>query len=492
MINYNLLRNNIWHGIGALSAILLILILTTLLQAYYTWRSINEENRNRRQMEVNVMNEKIDNLKSSVATIVGNSAPVFEQNANDTKQVEQLLFSMVRQNPELLGAAVAFVPGYHPERGQLYAPYVFRQDSIIKKKLLKYDYTLYDWYTEPVENKEAGWCEPYTDGDGTYLAMTTYSFPLRDGDGNIIAVLTGDLPMSELSYLTFNIYHETSRRGIIILCMQIFTMLLILFVGWWAIVSLRKYNKVNKENEEISNEMSIASTLQAKILPREYPKDSRVALSASLVNAPQVSGDFYDFAMQGDFLYFCIGDVATNGLGAALAMTVTRTVYRTSMQHHEPLSRMVSNMNQALVGISEQHMYATFFAGRLDLATGLLCYCNAGHLAPFLLSGGDAKRLEVESNVPLGFTEWEFTGQQVQMHAGDVLFLFTDGIVEAMNPQKEVFGDKRLALHMKRACENGDSPEAVVKRIGTALKHHLGVDNPNKDDLTMLALSYVK
>jgi serine phosphatase RsbU (regulator of sigma subunit) len=398
---------------------------------------------------------------------------------------------MVRKNPQLLGAAVAFVPDYHPELGKLYAPYVYRQYDDIKVQVLNYDYTQFDWYLNAAKKGKRDWCDPYVDQDGTYALMSTYSLTLHDQQGRVAAVLTGDLPMSELSYVTGEIYHKSSMRSIAVLAMQFLAILFILFIGWRAYKNMKKMEEADKEKEDVSEELNIASRLQAVILPQVYPKHERLSMAGSIVPAPQVSGDFYDFTLQDNKLFFCIGDVSTHGLGATLAMLVTRTVYRTSINSQESLALIMGKMNRALTELNEPHMFAMLFMGRLDLATGSLSYCNAGHLPPYRLSGGVATPLDVRANVPLGIRDWEYESQHVLLHPGDTLFLYTAGIVERVNGEEKAFGEKRLALHLKNASEYGDEPKAVLQRVKTALDNYVGDNGALVDDLTMLAVGYL-
>ena len=477
--------------IRVLKATLLIILLITLIQAVFTWRSINDEMCNRERIETNVRSEKVDFMKESIANVVFNSARGIESVLDSATRAEQLLLSMVRDNPSLLGAALAYVPGFHTEKGRLYAPYVFRQDSVIRKKCLKYDYTHYDWYTNPLNTKKAGWCEPYTDADGTYVAMITYSVPLFDAQGRVAAVLTGDLAMSELLILTDNIYHRGSLRSIMILFMQMFALVLIALIGWVAVSSTRKNKVLDDQNHQISDELAVASRLQSMVLPSICPQHPRLSLCASLIPALKVSGDFYDYTLQGDKFSFCIGDVATRGMEAAMAMTVTRTAYRVSLHSDDSLSVMMKKMNHALVGINENYMYATFFAGQLDLSTGCLSYCNAGHFPPFILSENGAEAMNVTANVPLGIVDWQFEQQQVWLKPGDMVFLYTDGVVEAMGDKREPFGEKRMKLRLKGLSGSNRTPKSMIKSIEMALRHHIGMDNTAEDDITMLAFTYL-
>ena len=478
-------------NITVMIAIFLVLLATTMLQGFFTWNSINDEIKNRKRLEANAKNEKVENLKEIVANAIDNSAAAFEQRIDNSQTVVQLLLNMMRQNPELLGSAVAFRPGYYPERGQLFSPYAYREGDDIRQKLIAYDYTQFDWYKNVMKTGKNGWCEPYVDQDGTYEMMQTYSVALRDSTGEIVAILTGDLPMSELKTSSNDVYHQASQRSVMILVMQVFGMLLIIIVAWRAVVSMRKANTVSDENESIEKEISIASRLQIDVLPKQYPQHGHLGISASLVQAKEVSGDFYDYFLNGNLLHFCIGDVATHGLGAALALIVARVTYRNCVYNHESPAQIMKKINKSLADIHEQQMFATMFIGTIDLGTGQFRYCNAGHLAPYVLKDGEANLLNVSPNVPLGIEGWEYQEQEQTLQSGTTLFLYTDGIVEALNPMKESFGEKRFALHMKKASEEADTPEALVKRITTAVSRHLGTEAeyPN-DDQSILVIRY--
>lgn len=483
-------RVRLKYNLSILFTIITVFFITTLVQGYFTWNSINEEQKNRKRMERNVKNEKIDELKQNVERIVNNSASGFEQAIDNPEEVKQLLIAMMQKNPEVLGSAVAYVPGYLPNQSKLYAPYSYRQDGNIKFKILSYDYTNYDWYLNVADKQVSGWCNPYADQDGTFALMSTYSIPLHDSSNQVVAVLTADLPMSEISQVADTLYHKASMRSILILCLQIFGILLIIFITWRSVANMKKFEKLNEDKQRISNELNMASHIQADILPAKYPQHPRLAVHASLKPAPHVSGDFYDFTLIGQKFFFCIGDVAKEGMGAALAMTIARTVYRTHTDSEMTPANVMGKINQALCNINEQQMFATLFAGMIDLNTGLLTYCNAGHLPPYLLSGGKSAPLPINPNVPLGLNDWTFEEQQLQLQPSDLLFLYTDGIIETMNQYKESFGEKKLSLHLKNACNDTDTPETLVKRISTALHHHMGVDGKPGDDLTMLAICY--
>ena len=489
-LKFSNLSAHMRYNMAVLAGILSVFLVITLLQAYVTWRSINDERMNRERMEVNVNNERVDQLKESAKDVLMNSVAAFEQQLDSAEYVEQLLVTIMHQNTELLGMAIAYRPDYFEKHKGLYAPYVFKRDGNIRKTLVAYDYTQHECYAKPMKSGRAEWSEPYMSNYAN-ASMISLSVPLKNKAGHRVAVLAVDLAMADLAYVTDNPYHKNSMRSIMILIMQVVGLLMILLIVWGAIVSMRKFKVVSNENKQIVDELSIATTLQSQILPREYPLHEGLEIKASLVPGTQVSGDFYDFVLRGDKLLFCIGDVATHGIGACIALAVTRTACRSSMMaRQEPLTNMMNYMNQTLVGINKNEMFATLFICELDLSTGTLLYCNAGHPAPYRLTGKTIVPLDAKPNVPLGITEWDYEEQQVQLEPGDTLFLYTEGITEAVNGQNVPFSRKKLALHLRNASEGGDNPEALLKRIDTAIQHHLGTDGKAEDDLTMMAVSY--
>ncbi len=480
------------YNIRVLGIILLILLSNMLIQGFFTWRSISDEQQNRKRMEANVQNEKADELKGKVESIVTNSVSAFEQRLDQPDQVNRLLLSLLQNNEELLGASVAYLPGYFPEKSHLYAPYAYRENGNIRIKVLSYDYTTFEWYQNGFSKKTGSWTKPYADLDATYAVMTTFTHPLLNSEHRPVAVLTGDLPMNQLVTADNTPYRKMSMRTVIILGMQLFSLMLILFIAYRAFHDRKKMEAVRQAKEHADYELSTAQLIQTEILPKAMPVHDHLLAEGMLESAEEVGGDFYDCMLQDNRLSFCIGDIATKGLGAAMAMLVTRTAYRSSVGSVQSLAAMLSHMNRSLTSINEQQMFATFFAGELDLNTGLLAYCNAGHLAPILLTAeGEAKTLDVIPNVPLGIVDWTFEQQTVQLRPGDTLFLYTDGIVEAMNEQEGIFGDKKLMLHLKRAAADHDRPEAIFRRITAALHHHIGIDHKPNDDLTMLAIQYL-
>ncbi len=179
-----------------------------------------------------------------------------------------------------------------------------------------------------------------------------------------------------------------------------------------------------------------ASEIQMGMLPMKFPtKDDRddVHLYASLTPAKEVGGDLFDFYFRDEKLFFCIGDVSGKGVPASLFMAVTRSAFRTVSAHESMPDRIVTQMNKTIADMNPSDMFVTLFVGVLDLSTGRLHYCNAGHDAPLLVGAGVGE-LPCDSNIPVGFMpSWEYSLQEAHILTGTTILLFTDGLTEAMN-----------------------------------------------------------
>ena len=183
--------------------------------------------------------------------------------------------------------------------------------------------------------------------------------------------------------------------------------------------SLVKYIEELKDTTaqkaSIESDLRIASNIQMGMLPEKFPtRDDRddVQLYASLTPAKEVGGDLFDFYFRDEKLFFCIGDVSGKGVPASLFMAVTRSTFRTVSAHESMPDRIVTTMNKTIADMNKAHMFVTLFVGVLDLPTGRLHYCNAGHDAPLLVGAGVGE-LPCDSNIPVGFMPtWKYSLQE--------------------------------------------------------------------------------
>jgi sigma-B regulation protein RsbU (phosphoserine phosphatase) len=214
-----------------------------------------------------------------------------------------------------------------------------------------------------------------------------------------------------------------------------------------------------------------------------FPNRSDIDLYASMTPAKEVGGDLYDFFIQNEKLYFCVGDVSGKGVPASLFMAVTRNLFRVEAQLGLSPEKIATQLNIALSRDNDQNMFVTMFLGVIDLATGLMHFCNCGHNPPLL----DGAFLPIEhNNMPLGvWEEATFEGASLENVKGRLLLIYTDGLNEAENPEHEQFSDERLLALCETLQDKG--AEDVVEAIKEAVEKHRNGAEPN-DDLTLLCL----
>ena len=263
--------------------------------------------------------------------------------------------------------------------------------------------------------------------------------------------------------------------------------------------SLVKYIEELKETTaqkaSIESDLRIASDIQMGMLPVKFPtREDRddVQLYAQLTPAKEVGGDLFDFYFRDEKLFFCIGDVSGKGVPASLFMAMTRSTFRTVSAHESMPDRIVTTMNKTIADMNKNHMFVTLFVGVLDLPTGRLRYCNAGHDAPLLIGVGVGE-LPCDPNIPVGFRpQWKYSLQETQIFTGTTIFLFTDGLTEAMDANKELFQMERVNDVANRVlAKQQQDPRQLISQMTEAVHQFVG-DAEQSDDLTMMAIQYIR
>ena len=285
------------------------------------------------------------------------------------------------------------------------------------------------------------------------------------------------------------LYKGVRRIGLLVNILQILGLAMIIVILRIVTRNQIRYQQLYEQKERIENEIHIAREIQMSMIPKTFPpfpERKDLDLAASVIPAKEVGGDLYDFFIRDEKLFFCIGDVSGKGVPASLVMAVTRSLFRAMSAHETSPARIVTSMNKSISETNENNMFVTFFCGVLDLTTGQLRYCNAGHNPPLILTN-DIKGLSVVPNLPLGIIrDMEFVEQETVLQYDDALFLYTDGLSEAENSTQEQFGESRIktALHGRKSSENH------LKNIEHSVS--LFVDKaPQSDDLTMLFIHYL-
>ena len=251
---------------------------------------------------------------------------------------------------------------------------------------------------------------------------------------------------------------------------------------------MEELKQVNETKGRIEGELNAAKDIQMSMLPKlfpAYPDRDDIDIYGQLMSAKEVGGDLFDFFIRDDKLFFCIGDVSGKGIPASLVMAMTRSLFRNIANHESRPEKIVSLINEAMSDGNDSNMFVTFFLGVLDLQTGQLHYCNAGHDWPYLVGNGITE-LKSDPNLPVGtFSDTVYCLEEYQMPEGTILFMYTDGLTEAQDSQKNLFGDQRIV----DVLQTGGSCKEIIAKMTEAVHKFVG-DAEQSDDLTMLAIQY--
>ncbi|MCD6329406.1 MAG: cache domain-containing protein [Candidatus Cloacimonetes bacterium] len=252
-------------------------------------------------------------------------------------------------------------------------------------------------------------------------------------------------------------------------------------------------------NEKIRSELRIAHEIQMSMLSRTFPafpERDEIDIYALLEPAKEVGGDLYDFFfIDNDHLCFLIGDVSDKGVPAALFMARSKSLIRaTSMllkkgQTGIPSpAEIISEVNLELYRDNEHCMFLTLLLGILNVTTGHISLTNAGHNTPYLLKENQIELIELPHKTPLGLREnIQYTSEELMLSDRQSIFLYTDGITEAINKKDELFGEKKLEKTLR--IQSDSSPNVVLKMIIKEV-HKFADGTPQSDDITMLAIQY--
>ena len=252
----------------------------------------------------------------------------------------------------------------------------------------------------------------------------------------------------------------------------------------------RELETTTRAKERIESELHIARNIQMSLVPKMFSpflNCEELEIFASLKPAKEVGGDFYDFILRGGRLKFVIGDVSGKGIPASLVMVITSTLFRVFANSTDSPAEIVSRLNNAISENNEACMFVTFFCGELDLSTGRLTFCNAGHNAPIVI-GKDSESyyLTMDSNLPLGIVaNYQFRNQQIDLPKGSAMLLYTDGLTEGENAGKELFGEGRT-LEAARSLSRQNA-RGIVNGMTDALSQFVG-NAEQSDDLTLLCV----
>jgi serine phosphatase RsbU (regulator of sigma subunit) len=240
--------------------------------------------------------------------------------------------------------------------------------------------------------------------------------------------------------------------------------------------------------ERMESELRIARNIQMSMVPSVFPDIKGLDMYASMTPAKEVGGDLYNYLLLDDKLYFCVGDVSGKGVPASLFMAQATRLFLTLAKQEMSPAEICTRMNDALSGNdNENNMFVTFWLGLVDLTTGHLSFCNAGHNPPVIGCGGDdVTFLKMQPNVPIGILPgMEFEGEEMENIKGRPFFIYTDGLNEAENKEKEEFSDARLLEILRNTSFS--SSQQLIEKLRAEVETHRNGAEPS-DDLTMMCL----
>jgi len=244
--------------------------------------------------------------------------------------------------------------------------------------------------------------------------------------------------------------------------------------------------------ERAQRDLDLAREMQQGLLPRQFPGKEQapgVEIFARLDPAKEVSGDLYDFfTVEPGKMCFVVGDVSGKGVAAGLFMAVTRTLIRaTAVAGRKPLE-ILQKVNAQLCAENQANLFVTMILGILDTATGRMEYGQGGHNPPILLPAQGQPVYEPSGGMPLGvFDDAKFGQRQLDLKPGETLLVYTDGVTEAMNPKRELFGEERLKEALQGQARL--SPEKLSQRVVAEVTKFAAGAEPS-DDITLLAIQH--
>ena len=522
-------------AIVAVTAVLFLAI--SAFVAFSTSRMMANEAHSTVENVVKATVGHIDRQMASVESAVENSAWIVGERLADPDYMFRITGELVQNNPFIVGSTIAFEPNFFPSKGYYYSAFSYKNEKGEIKRIQQGDETFkyhgMDWYRIPKESKKSSWCEPYFDDGGAKVMMCTYSVPLMKQDGTVYAVLTADVSLADLtrhvaaikpypdSYAvlfsqegkplvaapadaatasnTVKIAGKASNGWTVelvcplanilqgarslVLRIAVFSIIglgLIFFVSWSFSTRLQR---ATVANERLSSELGIARTIQSSVLKRKVPP----YLGTILRPAREVGGDFYDFQEKDGLLYFAVGDASGKSIPAALFTFLAGAGFRMAADMGLPPDEIVARINALLCRDNDTCMFVTLFVGRLDLSSGRLEYCNAGHTPLVIMKpGGGAEFLAAKRNIAAGVMDGYAYAMQVTTFApGTTLLAYTDGVTEAERADHEQYGEKRLLAFASAHAK--DAPASFVENMERELDAFMA-GAEQSDDITALAV----
>lgn len=493
----------------------------------------------------------ISSRMGRVETIADAMHPFAEHSLDDPDEMYTISSYMVESTLQVTSAGVAFIENYYPEKGRwflAYAGYPWDSDTLVTKQLggENHDYFKMEWFQRGLESDNGAWSDPYFDQGGGCGEMMTYARAIHDSTGRKVGVVAVDFTLDSLaaivhsmqlyphSYCTLvslstdevivgpsdedkargrcylyteiiegknlmltltitnaDMYHRLHRATLAFFLLVLVIFISISLIAHSLLKNLWQLGEEKLKNQHIEDELAIARKIQMSLMPSQIKGEgliSKLDISGFLQPARFVGGDLYDYYVRDNKLIFCIGDISGKGVPAAMLMSISHSLFRTVSAHVIDPGRIVNALNDSISDNNPDCMFLTLFLGVIDLESNVLSYCNAGHNPPVWIHNGKAEFIESEPDMILGIeTGVDYNTHQLQMNDGDTLFLYTDGLSEAENVWKKLFGEQRILE--TAAGFDKISAEEQIGMMQHAVRDFVG-EAEQSDDLTMLAISF--
>lgn len=258
-------------------------------------------------------------------------------------------------------------------------------------------------------------------------------------------------------------------------------------------IYIKNLEEATAAKERIESELRIATEIQASMLPRifpAFPDRKEFDIFATMEPAKEVAGDFYDFFLVGENkLCFLVADVTGKGVPASLFMVISKTLLKTEALRGIPPNEVLSRVNDLLYPDNDANLFVTVFCVILDIETGVVEFANGGHNPPLICrDAGDFEFMEIPKNFVVGpMPDMQYDIRRLTLKPNDTLFMYTDGVTEAMNPESRQFSEKRLQECLLSLKEKG--VEDIIHGVRESVED-FSEGAEQSDDITMLALKF--
>ena len=527
-----------------------VLLVCSVLYYFYIRKDALHSAEKRAELTLKNAERMILIRMGKIETTVKATRPMVEYALADPDAMYDITRYIAESSSRIMGAGIAFKADYYPEKGHWYETYVgyhYGCDTLVTKQLgsADHDYFQMEWFKKGLMSPTGTWSNPYFDNAGGKTFLVSYCLPIHDNTHEAVGVICTDITLDTLAsivksvkmypgsfctltscegnllvgppttqktrgrYHTFSekiegknliltltvpdaeMYKRLRKSSLFFLLMALSGIFAVLFISFQSMQNLWKLNEVRLKEQHIEDELAIARNIQQSLLPSEQTiKSSKtINIKGLQIPAKYVGGDLFDYYVRDNKLFFCIGDVSGKGVPAALLMAISHSLFRTLSAHSNHPEKIMGVLNDTISENNPNIMFITMFLGIMDLSTGTISYCNAGHNPPIVIKNGHAEYLDTEPSLLMGVElSAPYTANELTLAPGDTLFLYTDGLTEAENAQKEVFGEQRA---LDAANTFGTlSAEQQIEQMHQAV--HLFVNGAEQsDDLTMLAIRYI-